>query len=81
MALKSCPECGHQVSDLAAACPSCGAPVTGARSQGSSGPGHDTWGKVALGMGAWLISPWIARTIAVVVFAIVAVVLFSQGRG
>lgn len=26
MALRPCPECGHQVSDLAQACPSCGAP-------------------------------------------------------
>lgn len=28
MALIACAECGHQVSDRAAACPQCGAPVT-----------------------------------------------------
>jgi len=27
MALISCKECGHKVSDLASACPECGAPV------------------------------------------------------
>ena len=27
MALVTCKECGHQVSDRAAACPSCGAPI------------------------------------------------------
>lgn len=27
MALAPCPECGHEVSDKAAACPHCGAPV------------------------------------------------------
>ena len=29
MALTACRECGHQISDTAAACPSCGAPVSG----------------------------------------------------
>ena len=28
MALFQCPECGHQVSDKAAACPNCGCPVS-----------------------------------------------------
>ena len=32
MALINCPECGKQVSDTAAACPNCGAPV-GSESQ------------------------------------------------
>ncbi len=27
MALNSCPECGHQISDQAVACPSCGKPL------------------------------------------------------
>ncbi len=27
MALTTCPECGHQVSDMAYACPSCGYPL------------------------------------------------------
>ena len=27
MALQACPECDHQVSDRATACPNCGAPV------------------------------------------------------
>ena len=29
MALTPCAECGHQISDTAAACPKCGAPVKG----------------------------------------------------
>ncbi len=29
MALTDCPECGHQISTLAAACPHCGYPVSG----------------------------------------------------
>jgi len=31
MALTTCPECGHQVSDTASSCPSCGAPLGAAR--------------------------------------------------
>lgn len=30
MALAPCPECGREISDLAAACPHCGAPRAGA---------------------------------------------------
>jgi hypothetical protein len=36
MALMSCPECGKQVSDKAAACPHCGAPI--AASSSSAAP-------------------------------------------
>lgn len=39
MALIPCPECGHQVSDKAAACPNCGHPVTPASADPpSTGP-------------------------------------------
>ena len=31
MALIKCAECGHDISDTAASCPSCGAPVSVAR--------------------------------------------------
>lgn len=37
MALVSCPECKHQVSNTAAACPQCGAPV--AEASGSKAAG------------------------------------------
>lgn len=37
MALVSCKECGKQISDQAAACPNCGAPVSG-RSQPPAAP-------------------------------------------
>ena len=37
MALVNCRECGKQISDQAAACPNCGAPVSG-RSQPATTP-------------------------------------------
>jgi TM2 domain-containing membrane protein YozV len=37
MALVSCMECGKQISDQAAACPTCGAPMLG-RSQANASP-------------------------------------------
>lgn len=36
MALIKCPECGHQVSDKASACPNCGCPIAFANSQPKS---------------------------------------------
>lgn len=41
MALILCPECGKQVSDKAASCPNCGAPISGPpKSQAPSGTGE-----------------------------------------
>ncbi len=36
MSLINCPECGHEISDLAAACPQCGMPITLARTVSSN---------------------------------------------
>ena len=47
MALTNCPECGHQVSDKAYACPSCGYPLAGAKG--------DPWPGVVRGVaGTWI---------------------------
>ena len=37
MALIHCPECNHQVSDTAAACPSCGAAISSAKESKAAG--------------------------------------------
>lgn len=36
MALTKCPECGTQISDKAASCPSCGCPINGTHNQSSN---------------------------------------------
>jgi len=40
MALISCSECGREASDKAAACPNCGAPITGATSVSLNSQSH-----------------------------------------
>ncbi len=74
MALIQCPECGHTISTEAHACPSCGY-VQKPDEPGTSGAplkSPRVW-SAALGvLGAWLVTPWIARLIvalAVLVFA------------
>lgn len=37
MALINCPDCNHQVSDAAPACPSCGRPIAGAAEAQAAG--------------------------------------------
>jgi uncharacterized membrane protein YvbJ len=77
MALIACPECGRQVSSAAPACPQCGYPVSGV---GKSGRVIDSnvASKAVGAIGGWLIFPWIARLVAVVVFGIAAIVMFSR---
>lgn len=41
MALIPCPECATQVSERAPACPKCGVPIAGARSQSGAGSAGD----------------------------------------
>ena len=63
MALTNCPECGHQVSDKAYACPSCGFPLAGAKG--------DPWPGVIGGVaGTWISAKALTMIIiGVVVFA------------
>ncbi len=79
MALIPCPECKHQVSTKAAACPQCGYPI--AEKSGLARFAESDAGSEAVGaIGGWLIAPWVARAVAVIAFAIVAIVMFSMGR-
>ncbi len=65
MALTNCPECGHQVSDKAYACPSCGYPL--AAQPGAKG---SQWPAVVGGVAGTWISAKALTTI------IVGVVMF-----
>jgi len=71
MALISCPECSHRVSDKAPACPSCGYPVAGVPRHGVA----NVVGKVA---GTWLSFAALETiVIAVVLFGGIAAVLIT----
>ncbi len=62
MALVECPECGGQVSTLAAACPHCGFPVSGTGGETQRRPrGPSRW----TDPGFWVIVIGLAAVIAV----------------
>lgn len=82
MALVHCPECGHQVSSQAPACPSCGYPLQ----KGGASPGEPpqnalqsphVWGRVAVALGAWLVTPWIAKLIVALAVCVLAYFMFT----
>ena len=77
MALVKCAECGKQVSTLAAACPSCGAPPGAARAPIVTA---GLLGKVTTAVGAWLVFPWIARLIAFLAVIGMLVAMFLSAR-
>ncbi len=73
MALMTCPECSHRVSDKARACPSCGYPIAG-DSAPRNGVAHAV-GRVA---GTWLsVSALENIVIAIVFFGGIAAVLIT----
>lgn len=80
MALISCPECRHSVSDQAPACPHCGYPIAGS-SRSQRGIESGVAGKAIGAVGGWLIVPWIARLVAMAMFCLVLIVMFMKGRG
>jgi uncharacterized membrane protein YvbJ len=80
MALIQCSECGHDVSDKAAACPHCGHPV-GGQVKSDRVLNSSVASKIVGMIGGWLIVPWIARLLAMVLFCIVLIVMFMKGRG
>ena len=73
MALMTCPECSHRVSDKALACPSCGYPIAG---DGAPRSGvAQVVGRVA---GTWLsVSALENIVIAIVFFGGIAAVLIT----
>jgi len=80
MALTPCPECGREVSSRAPACPSCGYPLQGDRRHPPAQPhggknalqSPHLWGRVALVLGAWLVTPWIARLVVALAVCVLA---------
>lgn len=87
MALVNCPECGHSVSRQAAACPSCGHPLAAQRlPSGEQGTppraphalqSPHLWGRVAMVLGAWLVTPWIVRLIFAIGVLVLAYFMFT----
>lgn len=68
MALVACPECGHNVSDKALACPSCGFP------RGESGSGRGRWATVAGNVAGTYIS---AQMLASIIVGSIAMICFA----
>ncbi|WP_038218051.1 zinc ribbon domain-containing protein [Xenophilus azovorans] len=79
MALVACPECGHQVSTLAKACPQCGAPPPGARTSEPVITGG-LLGKLATVLGAWLVMPWVVRLLTFIAAMVMFSVMFAFSR-
>ncbi|MBP8151355.1 MAG: zinc ribbon domain-containing protein [Xylophilus sp.] len=85
MALVRCPECGREVSSHAPACPACGYPLQaknpapGTPPAPGQSPLHSPhlWGRVALVLGAWLVTPWIARLIVALAVCVLAYFMFT----
>lgn len=78
MALVPCAECRRQVSTLAHSCPACGAPINAGRGASRSTAG--LLQRLATVLGAWLVAPWVARTIAAVAGLALLAVMFISGR-
>jgi len=76
MALTRCPECGRSVSTQAAACPGCGHPLQPRDGQPAWRSSH-VWGRLAVVLGAWLVTPWLARLIVALAVCVVAYFLFT----
>ncbi len=74
MALTKCPECGHTISTQARTCPSCGYVVQPEeRPEPRSALQSPRVWSTALGvLGAWLVTPWIARLIVALAAGVLA---------
>ena len=87
MALIPCPECGREVSSAAPACPACGYPLhAGSATPASPAPPAEPqsalqsphlWGRVAMVLGAWLVTPWIAKLIVALAVCVLAYFMFA----
>lgn len=81
MALIRCPECGREISSQARACPACGYPVEPGREK-SLAEGHalhspGLWSKAVVALGAWLVTPWIAKLIVALAVCVLAYFMFT----
>lgn len=84
MALIRCPECGREVSSRAPACPACGYPLqpnaapppADHRPQNALQSPH-VWSRVAMVLGAWLVTPWIARLVVALAVCVLAYFMFT----
>ncbi|MBV7543711.1 zinc ribbon domain-containing protein [Acidovorax sp. sic0104] len=82
MALIRCPECGRDISSHAPSCPSCGYPL---QDRGPSPPAQPhnalqsphVWGRVAVALGGWLVTPWIAKLIVALAVCVLAYFMFT----
>ena len=83
MALIRCPECGREISSQAPACPSCGYPLQADGKPASPGTpptalqSPHLWGRVAMVLGAWLVTPWIAKLIVALAVCVLAYFMFT----
>ena len=82
MALIRCPECGREISSHAPACPSCGYPMQGRDAPPPADAPHalqspHLWGRVAMVLGAWLVTPWIARLVVALAVCVLAYFMFT----
>ena len=81
MALIPCPACASQVSEAAVACPRCGHPIAGnptVRPAGGTFKDALTRPEAVKNgitvLGVFVAAPWIARVIAVLALAVIAIV-------
>lgn len=82
MALIRCPECAREISSHAPACPSCGYPLQARNSPPGAPAPHalqspHLWGRLAMVLGAWLVTPWIARLIVALAVCVLAYFMFT----
>ena len=81
MALIRCPECSREVSSQAPACPACGYPIQAKNAppgepRGALQSPH-LWGRLAVVLGAWLVTPWIAKLIVALAVCVLAYFMFT----
>ena len=77
MALVDCPECGHQVSTLAAACPQCGFPLLGEEAL-LPVPDHPRGPSRWTDPGFWII---LIGLVVVIVMSVLILRHFDDGPG
>ncbi|KRD48307.1 MULTISPECIES: zinc ribbon domain-containing protein [Acidovorax] len=82
MALIRCPECGREVSSQAPVCPSCGYPIQARNAppvaqQPNALQSPHLWGRLAMVLGAWLVTPWIAKLIVALAVCVLAYFMFT----
>lgn len=80
MALMQCPECGREVSTHASSCPGCGYPLQPQPPTQSALQSTHVWGRVVAALGAWLVTPWIAKLIVALAAYVLAYFMFTGSQ-